>query len=47
MNKSNDISNIYNYYNISLDNIEELSIKYDTNKKIIEYYIFDKLDKNV
>ena len=44
---TNDMSNIYNDYDISIDNIEELSIKYDTNKKIIEYNIFDKLDKNV
>ena len=41
------MSNIYNDYDISIDNIEELSIKYDTNKKIIEYNIFNKLDKNV
>jgi hypothetical protein len=41
------MSNIYNDYDISVDNIEELSIKYDTNKKIIEYNIIDKLDKNV
>jgi len=47
MNKLNDITNIYNDYDISIDNIEELSIKYDTNKKIIEYYIFNKLNKNV
>ena len=44
---TNDMSNIYNDYDISIDNIEELSIKYDTNKKIIEYNIFDKLDKNI
>jgi hypothetical protein len=44
---TNDKSNIYNDYDISIDNIEELSIKYDTNKKIIEYNIFNKLDKNV
>ena len=41
------MSNIYNDYDISIDNIEELSIKYDSNNKIIEYNIFDKLDKNV
>ena len=41
------MSIIYNNYDISIDNIEELSIKYDTNKKIIEYNIIDKLDKNV
>lgn len=41
------MSIIYNDYDISIDNIEELSIKYDTNKKIIEYNIFNKLDKNV
>jgi hypothetical protein len=41
------MSIIYNNYDISIDNIEELSIKYDTNKKIIEYNIFNKLDKNV
>lgn len=41
------MSNIYNDYDISIDNIEELLIKYDTNKKIIEYNIFNKLDKNV
>jgi hypothetical protein len=44
---TNYMSNIYNDYDISVDNIEELSIKYDTNKKIIEYNIIDKLDKNV
>lgn len=44
---TNDMSNIYNDYDISIDNIEELSIKYDSNNKIIEYNIFDKLDKNV
>ena len=47
MNKLNDITNIYNDYDISIDNIEELSIKYDTNEKIIEYYIFNKINKNV
>lgn len=44
---TNDMSNIYNDYDIYIDNIEELSIKYDSNNKIIEYNIFDKLDKNV
>lgn len=44
---TNDMSNIYNDYDISIDNIEELSIKYHSNNKIIEYNIFDKLDKNV
>ena len=44
---TNDMSNIYNDYDISIDNIEELSIKYDSNNKIIENNIFDKLDKNV